>query len=116
MLTRISIAVVFVGIGIWEVVQPSYWSFYIPNFLTFIASAITLTMLHGVVLLILGIAILLGAYLRIAATLATLMMLLIIGNLLVSFGFNDIVIRDMAIFLVALSLVFDDTAYLRLKK
>lgn len=116
MLTRISIAVVFVGIGIWEVVQPSYWSFYIPNFLIFIASALTLTTLHGIVMFALGLAILLGVYLRVSATLASIMMVLIIGDLIFSFGFNDIVIRDMAIFLVALSLVFDDTAYMRLKK
>lgn len=116
MLTRISIAFVFVGIGVWEIVQPSYWSFYIPNFLTFIASALTLTMLHGIVMVALGLAILLGIYLRVSAALASVMMVLIIGDLLLSFGFNDIVIRDTAILLVALALVFDDTNYLRLRK
>jgi hypothetical protein len=43
-------------------------------------------------------------------------MLAIIGSLIISFGFNNIVIRDVAIFLIALSLFFDDTDYLRLKK
>jgi len=116
LLTRISLAVVFLGIGVWEIIQPSYWSFYIPSFLTFVASAITLTMAHGVVLVIIGLAVLLGAYLKAASALATLMMLAIIGSLIISFGFNDIVIRDVAIFLIALSLFFDDTDYLRLKK
>ena len=115
-MTRISLAVVFVGIGVWEIIQPSYWSYNIPNFLTFIASAITLTIAHGAVLVIIGLAVLLGVYLRIAAALAVLMMLLIIGSLLISFGFSDIVIRDAAILLIAVALFFDDTEYLRLKK
>ncbi len=115
-LTRISLAIVFIGIGIWEILQPSHWSSYIPNFLTFIAGAITLTMAHGVVLVIIGLAVLLGVYLRIAAALAVLMMIFIIISLLLSLGFTSIAIRDIAILLIAGALFFDDTEYLRLKK
>ena len=30
-MTRISLAVVLVGIGVWEIIQPSYWSYNIPR-------------------------------------------------------------------------------------
>jgi len=116
MILRLALAWVFISIGIWEIIQPSYWSFYIPGFLSSIASPITITMLHGAALLILGLAILAGAYLSVVSALCALMMVAIIGNLILSFGFNDIVIRDVAILLIAVSIYFDDTNYLRLVK
>jgi uncharacterized membrane protein YphA (DoxX/SURF4 family) len=115
-LTRLGIAVVFVSIGMWEIIQPSYWSFYMPQFLSVIASTTTLTMIHGVAMLAIGLAVLLGIYVRIASALATLMMVFIVADLVIFFGFNDIVIRDIAILIMALSLFFDDTRWLALKK
>ena len=49
-------------------------------------------------------------------TMAVLVMLSIVVSLTFYFGFNDIVIRDIAILLVAGSLFFDDTNYLRIRK
>ena len=113
-LMRIALAFVFISIGIWEIVQPSYWSFYIPEFLTVLASATTLTMFHGAVMLILGIAVLLGIRLKVSAGLCSIMMIAIIGDLIAAFGFNDIVIRDIAILLLAVAIYLDDVKYLRL--
>jgi uncharacterized membrane protein len=116
LLARLSLAVIFIGIGAWEIAQPSYWSYYIPSFVTALASANTLTVVHGILLLVVGLAVLLGAYLRIASALGVLVMLSILGDLLVSFGFTDIVIRDLVVLLVSAALFFDDTRFLRLTK
>ncbi len=105
---RIGLAAVFLGIGIWEIVQPAYWSFYIPKFFTGLGGASTLTIVHGVVLLALGIAVLLGIYLRMTSALCALMMAAIIIDVIALFGFNDIVIRDIAILFMAVALYLDD--------
>ncbi len=113
-LTRLSLAVIFIGIGIWEILSPSYWSYYIPKFLANFANPLTLTMIHGVILVVLGLAVLIGAYLRTASILSALMMLSILVALITMFGFTDIMIRDLAVLLVAIALYFDDTQYLRI--
>ncbi|MDE1767948.1 MAG: hypothetical protein KGH62_01125, partial [Candidatus Micrarchaeota archaeon] len=114
MVARLSLAVVFVGIGIWEIAQPSYWAMYVPGFVSALIRTNTFVMLHGITLLVIGLAVVLGAYLRIASGLAVLIMLSIVVDLTVTFGFDDIVIRDLGILLIALALFFDDTNYMRL--
>jgi hypothetical protein len=106
-LTRASLAIIFIGIGIWEIVQPSYWATYFPSFITSLSYALTLVMIHGAVLLIL--------YLRISSLLCVLMMLSVIIGLYIGFGFTDLIIRDTAVLFIAVALFFDDTRYLRLK-
>ncbi len=113
---RLGLAVVFVGIGIWEIVQPSYWASYVPPFFSAFIAINTFVMIHGVVLVIVGIAVLLGLYLRAMAVIASLIMLSIVVSVTYYFGFNDIVIRDLAILLLAMALAFDDTDYLRIRK
>lgn len=114
--SRIALAVIFIGIGIWEIVQPQYWNAFVPAFLSSSISANLLVNVHGVILLIIGLAVLSGAYLRIAAILATLVMLEIIVLLVFESGFTDLLIRDTAVLLLAVALIFDDTNYLRLVK
>lgn len=111
---RLGLAFVFISIGIWEIVQPSYWSLYMPQFLAALGGASALTVIHGAVLLALGIAVLLGIYLRTAAALCALMMAAIVADVVLLFGFNDIVIRDVAILLMAVSLYLDDNNGMRL--
>ncbi len=115
LLARISLAFVFISIGIWEIVQPSYWGMYVPPFFSAIIATNTFVMIHGMALVLIGTAVLLGIYLRVASALAVLVMLTIVASLTFYFGFNDIVIRDIAILLIAASLFFDDTEYLRVK-
>ena len=50
--------------------------------MTKFASANTLTMMHGLLLVVVGVAILLGAYLRIAAIIASLIMVAILFDLI----------------------------------
>ncbi len=115
-ISRLALSVLFLGIGLWEIIQPQYWSTFIPKFLTSIASANALVGIHGVVLLIIGIAVLLGAYLRIAAILASLVMIEVIAAIILESGFSDLLIRDLSVLFLAISLIFDDTDYLRLRK
>ncbi len=87
---------------------------YLPLFALKFASAGTLLLLHGTLLIIVGLAVLAGVYLRVSSAIAVLIMLAILGDLIISFGFTDIVVRDLAILLIAAALYFDDTKYLRL--
>lgn len=113
-LTRLSLAVVFIGIGLWEIIQPSAWSFYVPAFIPLNANLFT--MMQGTALAIMGAGVLLGIYLRVFSALAALMMLAILVDLVMLFGFNDLVIRDSGVLLIALALFFDDVRYKRLTK
>ena len=116
MLMRFGLAFVFIGIGIWEIVQPSYWGMYVPPFFSAVITTNAFVEIHGVVLLVTGLAVLLGVYLRIASALAAIIMLSIVISLTYYFGFNDIVIRDVAILMLAAALFFDDADYMRLKR
>lgn len=115
-LTRLSVAIIFIGIGLWEIIQPSYWATYFPTFITKLSYVSLVIAVHGGILVIIGIAVLLGIYLRYTSILAALMMIIVIVALLTSFGFTDIIIRDLAVLVVTIALFFDDTNYLRLKK
>lgn len=115
-LSRLALATIFVGFGLWEIIQPAYWTAFVPSFLSGVAPAVTLVLLHGIVLLVVGVAVLLGFYLRISSILAVLVMVEIIGTLMFESGFTDLVIRDVVVLLLAMSLVFDETDYLRIRK
>ena len=115
-LTRLAVAQVLIIFGIWEIVQPVYWNSFVPAFVSSFMNINLFVQLHGIFILILGVAILIGAYLRISATLAALTTLAVIVFLLISSGFSDIIVRDVVIVLAAASLVFDDVKYLRVTK
>lgn len=115
-LLRIGVALIFVSFGMWEIVQPSYWIAFVPKPIAQMVSPSLFINLHGLLLLIIGLGILTGTYLRISAMLAVLVMISIIASLWYESGFSDIIIRDMVVLIAALALVFDDTNYLRLRK
>ena len=115
-LTRLAVAQVLIIFGIWEMVQPVYWNSFVPSFVSSFMNINLFVQLHGAFILILGVAILVGAYLRVSAVLAVLTTLAVIVFLLISSGFSDIIIRDIVIVLAAASLIFDDNMYLRVTK
>ena len=115
-LTRLAVAQVLIVFGIWEIVQPVYWNAFVPSFVSSFMNINLFVQLHGAFILILGLAILIGAYLRVSAALAVLTTLAVIVFLLISSGFSDIIIRDIVIVLAAASLIFDDNTYLRITK
>ena len=115
-LTRLAVAQVLIIFGIWEMVQPVYWNSFVPSFVSSFMNINLFVQLHGAFILILGVAILVGAYLRVSAVLAVLTTLAVIVFLLISSGFSDIIIRDIVIVLASASLIFDDNMYLRVTK
>ncbi len=114
-MTRISLAVILVGFGAWEIIQPRYWVGFVPPQITF-ASPTLLVMLHGTVMLVVGLAVLTGFYLRIAAVLSVLIMIEVIAGLLIESGFTDLIIRDIVVLLLAVALFYDHKRYMTLNK
>ncbi|MCL5429891.1 MAG: hypothetical protein M1504_00245 [Candidatus Marsarchaeota archaeon] len=112
-LTRAALALLFISFGIWEILQPQYWVAFLPSFLNGLDPNL-LIMVHGTVLLLVGLAVMTGAYLRIASIIYALIMLEIVGDLIVTSGFSDLVIRDIVVLVFAIALYFDDTKYMRL--
>ncbi len=112
LLTRIAVALVFIVFGTWELTNPGPWIAFLPPAAIALLGGKTAVLLHGAVMVAIGLAVLSGFYLRIFAVIAALMMLAIIGSLLYLTGYIDIVVRDSAIFLLACSLALDDTRYL----
>lgn len=105
-LSRGAITFVFTVFGVWEVIQPMYWAAFVPAFVTALAPVTTLVTIHGIALTLIGIgmAVLKRRAFRIAAVLATLVMLEIVVSLLAVGHFPDILVRDVAILLLAASL------------
>lgn len=114
LLHRFGLASVLLAFGVWEIVNPNYWTAFVPEFTSNFAPAATLVLFHGIALTVVGAAVFFGIYLQYAAALATLIMLEIIIGLLTSSGFSDILIRDIAIFFLALGLSFDRERFLTL--
>jgi uncharacterized membrane protein YphA (DoxX/SURF4 family) len=115
-LTRVGAALVFMTFGIWEITKPAPWANYIPAFLTGIGGPLILVTIHGAIMLVVGIAILTGFYLKPFAILGSLVLLFIIVSLLTLTGYNDIIVRDAGLLLFVASLIFDKERYLAVTK
>lgn len=103
---RLSLAIVFVYFGISEILNPAYFSGYIPPFiasLTFFNSNL-LIQTHGIALTLLSFSLLSRFHLRFIGILIMLMLIQIIAGLLLTSGFNEIVIRDIGLLGLALSI------------
>lgn len=107
LVARIGVSFVFLVFGVWEIIQPGYWTGFVPRFLESL-DLFLLVRFHGIILLIIGTGILSGFYIKKFAIAASLILLSIIFSLLVNFGFNDIVVRDIVILLFVSTLLFED--------
>lgn len=104
---RLALAFIFLTFGIWEIVQPDYWSGFVPPFvLALFGHANLLVMIHGIVLVLLGLGFLIGYYLWYVALVAALVLAQIIISMIIQFGFDDVLVRDITIFGVIVSLLF----------
>ncbi len=116
LLGRAGLALVLMTFGAWEILRPASWANYMPPFLGAVGSIITLVAIHGIVLMLLGLAVLLGVYLRLSAIIASLLLLAIIATLIWMGGYPDIVVRDTGILFLALTVVSDNERYLTLTR
>ena len=106
LLSSFSIFFVFIVFGVWEIINPNYWAGFIPTFMSSLLNPLLLVRFHGIVLGVIGLWLISGFQRRIAAIFSALIMLEIVISLSLS-GFSDILVRDIAIFIFTLSLIFD---------
>ncbi len=107
LLGRIGVSFVFLSFGTWEIIQPDYWTAFIPSFLAHVGTPALLVRMHGIVLSLLGLGILLEFYVWFFAFIGTLVMLEIVIGLWLDSGFTDIFVRDAGILLFTASLIFE---------
>ena len=103
---RISLSFVFVWFGISEIFNPIYFSGYIPQIITEILPIPILSFVqaHGAVLVFLAVCFLFRFQLRYIGVLAMLVLLSIIGGLISMNGLDEIVVRDIGLFGLALAI------------
>ncbi len=98
---RVLLGLVFAWFGYHELVAPRLWTGYVPILQSTSIPATLAVLAHGWVLFILAVALVLGVLPRTAAGVGALLMLEIVVALSVH-GLNDIVIRDVGVFGLAL--------------
>ena len=113
---RIGLGAVFLYFGIDKFVNPSNWTGWIPEALLEIipVSDFTFIYVQGAVHVILGVLLLSGLFTRVAAAVTAALMLLIITVVIGATGFNDLAVRDAAIFFMAVSLALAENHSLSL--
>jgi hypothetical protein len=111
LLTRLAVGFVFASFGLWEVFDPQFWIGFVPSWVPVAFVGHSLVVFHGVVLLVVGVALLVGAWLRWSALLAVLLLVEICVGLFLSSGFSDLFVRDLGLLLFTLSIVFDGERY-----
>ena len=99
---RIGLALVFLFFGIDKFINPFIWIGWVPKWLLALLpiSQYAFIYTQGAFQVILGIILLLGFFTRIAAIVAAIFMAAVVFTV----GFNDLGIRDTAIFSMALAL------------
>ena len=100
---RILLGVVFAWFGYHELLNPGQWTQYVPVISESSSLAIILVLAHGWVLLVLAAALVAGIAPRIAAAIASVVMLEIVIALIAS-GWSDTALRDVGVLGLAVCL------------
>ncbi len=99
-IARWGVGIVFFIFGISQLLNPSSWMAYLPDFaLNIGVNSTTLIYMNGVFDLTLGILLLLGIFTRIIALIGILHIIGIIFSL----GYNDVSVRDFGLLIVLVS-------------
>lgn len=107
MIARFGIFFLFLTFGVWEIVSPDYWVGFAPAFIAKSTDILLMVKIHGIILSIIGIGIFLSRrHTKLFAILATIMMIQIVVSLWLASGFSDLLVRDIAILIFAISLIF----------
>lgn len=103
---RVFLGFVLLWFGVNEILNPRYWSGYVPpmarEFLPI--PILPFVQAHGAVLVFLAVCFIFRFKLRYTGILAMLVLLSIIGGLISMNGFDEIVVRDIGLFGLALSI------------
>lgn len=104
-LYRLALVFCFLGFGLWEIVKPSYWMGYAPDFASKLGDVSLLIRVHGVALTAIALGVLWGRYRVLFTGLAVLVLIEILVTVwFAAGGFGETFIRDVTIFLFALGL------------
>jgi len=101
-----SLAIVLFYFGLNEVLSPQDWITFAPAFLGTGSLAISLVILHGILLSTTGVALVVNYYRKLTSAVVALLLFEILANLITQSGFSDIVIRDIGILGAAIALFF----------
>lgn len=107
LLVRLAISFIFIVFGIWEILVPAYWAPFVPKFVITVFNPAFAARIHGLILLVLGVLILISFRKRIVSALSSTVMLGVVFSVFAFQGFTDLLVRDIAIFLCSLSLLFE---------
>jgi uncharacterized membrane protein YphA (DoxX/SURF4 family) len=100
---RILLGVVFVWFGYHELLEPAKWTQYVPVISESSSAAIILVLAHGWVLFVVSAALLAGIMPRVAAAIASLLLLEIVIALAAT-GLSDTALRDVGVLGLAICL------------
>lgn len=105
---RVFLGFVLLWFGVNEVLDSEYWSGYVPPL---VASVLPFKVnlfvqMHGVVLSLLALSLFFNLYIRYTGFMVIGVLLSIIGGLIMIDGFNEIVVRDIGLFGLALAIWF----------
>ena len=103
LIARLGLTFVFVGFGVYELTQPSQWSGYVPPFVAAHVPVVPVVLAHGWMLLMLGVALLIDFWPRVAIWVAVGVMVEIVLGLLTTSGFSVTLLRDTGLFALALA-------------
>ncbi len=99
---RLLLCLVLLWFGYHELVTPGLWTGYVPILSTTSHAAEVLVLAHGLVLLVIAVALLAGVAPRFAAAVAALLLLEIVISLAVT-GVTDLVLRDVGVLGLAIA-------------
>lgn len=115
---RAFLGFVLLWFGVNELLDPRYWSGYVPPIVLqfFPFSVNVFVQAHGIVLSLLGLALFFKIYVRLTGFITMAVLLSIISGLIVTDGFNEIVVRDIGLFGLALAMWLHDIQHVEPSK
>lgn len=94
---RLLLGLVLLWFGYHELVSPELWTGYVPVLSATSHLAEVLVLAHGWILLVLAVALLGGVAPRVAAAIASVLLLEIVISLAATGGLSDLVLRDVGV-------------------
>ncbi len=104
LILRVFLGLVVLWFGSSEIISPQMWVTFVPPFMGSILPLTTLVLIHGIVLCVLGIALIAKLYVRAAASILALMLAQIVLSLIVKGGLSATAVRDFGLLGAALAL------------
>lgn len=107
---RFFLGFVLLWFGVNEVIEPRYWSGYVPPIAAQILPIpiLPLVQIHGIILCLLGLGMFFRILIRITGFITMGILLSIISGLIMIQGFSEIVVRDIGLFGLALAIWLHD--------